>query len=481
MKTAQLKTLVRSCIITIGFCTTSAVASAATLTNFSVSPTPYTDGGFSNTTTSPNLYLGSTSSFNSCTGDMCDSCTGLGNTSAITAATVCSERELKSGTNITFTFTNPTAATVGNTVYAKVMGSSNNLIGTPTAVPVTAVNQTMSVTIQASTLVTSGLGAASFQTSAAGTITVGWGTDETTSFTDSTVVNVKYRYVDTSMGAFATWPCTGAGAYEGVCNFDVFPGDQKAYITPINMVTSGNYEVPNMNVGGSLSTADTSTMIYSAVRMYYIHTTSTTAATFTPASAQVSGENDYQDIQLTNGSLQSKYVSGLNDYTQGDPDEYQFVAASIDQAGILTYFTNPASENFAITPTGSTQACQPQKVYGLINGQGCMIATAAYGSVLEPQVTYFREFRGRYLMNNALGRQFVHWYYQTSPPWAVRISQSENLRGLARAGLFPLLGFVRLSLWIGFWPACGVLMLLLAGIIVLGRRLRIRSVSGARS
>lgn len=73
----------------------------------------------------------------------------------------------------------------------------------------------------------------------------------------------------------------------------------------------------------------------------------------------------------------------------------------------------------------------------------CFIATAAYGSALEPEVQAFRDFRDRYLTTNMLGRAFVRFYYRFSPPVANYIAGREWLRALTRAGLLLPLACVK--------------------------------------
>jgi uncharacterized repeat protein (TIGR01451 family) len=68
----------------------------------------------------------------------------------------------------------------------------------------------------------------------------------------------------------------------------------------------------------------------------------------------------------------------------------------------------------------------------------CFIATAAYGSPLEPHVMALREFRDRYLQHTALGRAFIDFYYRHSPPLAAVISENAWLRFLVRMVLTPL-------------------------------------------
>lgn len=71
----------------------------------------------------------------------------------------------------------------------------------------------------------------------------------------------------------------------------------------------------------------------------------------------------------------------------------------------------------------------------------CFIATAAYGSPLEPHVSVLSRFRDQYLQSNQAGKQFVRFYYRFSPPVAEVISDSWFLRILTRIALLPLIGF----------------------------------------
>jgi hypothetical protein len=73
-------------------------------------------------------------------------------------------------------------------------------------------------------------------------------------------------------------------------------------------------------------------------------------------------------------------------------------------------------------------------------GGGCFIATAAYGSPMQPYVRILREFRDKFLLNNIFGKAFVNLYYKYSPPMADFIAEHANLRVIVRVGLLPLVG-----------------------------------------
>ncbi|MDD3270265.1 MAG: hypothetical protein PHX14_13185, partial [Syntrophomonadaceae bacterium] len=74
--------------------------------------------------------------------------------------------------------------------------------------------------------------------------------------------------------------------------------------------------------------------------------------------------------------------------------------------------------------------------------EGCFIATAAYGSYLDPHVMALRQFRDHVLLSRVWGRKFVSWYYQNSPPVATYIARHTEAKIFSRLILTPLIMFI---------------------------------------
>jgi len=76
-------------------------------------------------------------------------------------------------------------------------------------------------------------------------------------------------------------------------------------------------------------------------------------------------------------------------------------------------------------------------------GGGCLIATAAYGSEMAPQVQLLREIRDNQLMNTESGKSFMSGfndlYYTFSPTIADMERENPMFKQIVKAGLTPLL------------------------------------------
>lgn len=103
-------------------------------------------------------------------------------------------------------------------------------------------------------------------------------------------------------------------------------------------------------------------------------------------------------------------------------------------------------------------------------GGGCFIATAAFGSYLDPHVLVLRSFRDRFLLGNRLGRSFVAWYYRTSPPYADALRNNAFLKTIVRIALLPLVGYAYFCMTYGLMPTLLIALAVLAGMAAWARR-----------
>ena len=112
----------------------------------------------------------------------------------------------------------------------------------------------------------------------------------------------------------------------------------------------------------------------------------------------------------------------------------------IDVEGILFTPITPEAVSFDIVvgksldqPTNQTEE----------EGGGCLIATAAYGSEMAPQVQMLREIRDNQLMNTESGSAFMgafnNVYYSFSPIIADMERENPMFKEVVKAGLTPML------------------------------------------
>ncbi len=98
--------------------------------------------------------------------------------------------------------------------------------------------------------------------------------------------------------------------------------------------------------------------------------------------------------------------------------------------------------------SSSTQQTGSQQTGSQQDGQpsGCLIATAAFGSELTPQVQYLRSFRQDYILSTASGSAFMDAfnaaYYSFSPQVAEYERQQPWLQASVKAAIYPLFGIL---------------------------------------
>jgi YVTN family beta-propeller protein len=138
-------------------------------------------------------------------------------------------------------------------------------------------------------------------------------------------------------------------------------------------------------------------------------------------------------------------VTGYTDQNLDSNANYYYRVKAFNDDGFLGY----SNESYATTKPETS---------------GCFIATAAYGSMMEPQVQLLRAFRDRFLTGNLLGQAFIGFYYKNSPPVARYIAEHDTWRLVVRWCLLPLVALSWLSLVLASWPG----LLGIIGLVALG-------------
>jgi uncharacterized repeat protein (TIGR01451 family) len=161
-------------------------------------------------------------------------------------------------------------------------------------------------------------------------------------------------------------------------------------------------------------------------------------------------------------------LQAVSDSFSNDIQQAPTLSASVSSSETDFATSNNQSSVVDVFPAVSKKCDIKVDVLG--GGGGCFIATAAYGSALEPHVLALRQFRDQYLERTALGRVFVRFYYRHSPPVAAVIAEHEWLRFLVRMLLTPMVLAIT-------FPFRALMLAVLAAMSLLARS-RLATVAG---
>lgn len=126
-----------------------------------------------------------------------------------------------------------------------------------------------------------------------------------------------------------------------------------------------------------------------------------------------------------------------HEYTFGQAGTYRLAAENINNE-------NESAQIDIVVLQGDAAAPAPAQ-----QPSGCLIATAAFGSELTPQVQFLRGFRDHYILQSQSGAAFMGAfntiYYSFSPQVADYERQQPWLQAAVKAGLYPLFGILLAS------------------------------------
>jgi len=394
-----------------------------------------------NNPTSYTIFAGNTG--NSCTGSgtwPCNSCQSsqpLNPGTWPSSGILCNDKQIYPSLNFTVTLSHDNPATYVNGCSQLIIALDGSTVINPTSISSytpNQANQNVTATWTWGSLCNQLGSSNTCQSSFNKTIKVGFNSScGNTALVDNGItLQIRFRYVQSSPPMTFGCPST-MGAYEGFCDYTVFPGDEKVYIINSAANVSNNLVVGDQSVNAipaHATTADPSGIRYEAIRAFYA------AGNF--SSLTLSSPHIDISMNVTNG-LSDRRITGLQ-----NGQVYTVLVANKDEAGNVELFSWPGNSNNSITmsdsttPVGDTQAARPEKVVGLLQDERCFIATAAYGRSDDPMVITLRKFRDQFLMRYSWGKEFVSWYYEHSPAIAKQIKDSNWLKAFVRGLLTPI-------------------------------------------
>jgi hypothetical protein len=133
-------------------------------------------------------------------------------------------------------------------------------------------------------------------------------------------------------------------------------------------------------------------------------------------------------------------------------------------ASTTTSATTSTTTTATATETKISVTTTTETVPRFLAGR-CIIASAAYGSELAPEVQFLRTFRDQFVQSTFAGNNFMKlfnsFYYSFSPTAASVVAENPVLSQMTRLLLYPLIAALRISSTIfhalSFWPQFAVI------------------------
>ncbi len=141
---------------------------------------------------------------------------------------------------------------------------------------------------------------------------------------------------------------------------------------------------------------------------------------------------------FTQTGADGSYTASLVIPSSAPSGQYKVIVSVISQganaSAVANFTVGVLQTSTGTTISTTTGTTQQQK-------RGCLIATAAFGSQLAPDVRFLRDFRDTVIMASPLGSQFMlafdGWYYSFSPQIASTVENNYLARDLMKIVLVP--------------------------------------------
>lgn len=202
------------------------------------------------------------------------------------------------------------------------------------------------------------------------------------------------------------------------------------------------------------TTSTTTTATQTIISVSTLRTTTSTTATYTSVSVQTSSSTTSRTstIVVVSTSLTTTTLTATS------TSNYPTVTLTLANTSFMATTTfsptvTTTSVQTSIVPTTSTGASILTTTTTITTTiavtRPCIVASAAHGSELAPEVQFLRELRDRTVMSTFAGTQFMrifnNFYYSFSPAVAELVRTSPYLATAARVLISPLLISLRVA------------------------------------
>ena len=302
--------------------------------------------------------------------------------------------------------------------------------------------------------------------------------------------------IDNSISVVGSGGLRGTGNTGAVRNL---PGSitDESYIvslpTPNNLrITFSDSFTPTTNTVGRINIGDEENNAYAKIKcLNQVRPVNVTVQANSPNNKHIKEQYitvaQFVEEKLVNANLSDLQVSGLT-VTEFSPDILNYYVdvplATQDIPEVTATAANPnasitiyQARNLDGTESERTATVLVQsedntvtKTYKVVftrsdaeqppGTSDCFIATAAFGSYLDPHVHILREFRDNILLTSSIGTYFVNQYYQYSPPLAEVIAKYSFLKAIVRFILTPIIFTIQ-------YPESFIFLLLIVTVYVL--------------